>query len=116
MALSIRQKRVNGVEGYFGFIIGSQTVTPDLGIGNIDIWTKPLSTPNCSAFVFLNFGTSTPTKVSVKLSELGLQGRNGYKIYEVFSNIPFPKIYYLNSTFESNVNPSGVFFGKAIAL
>ncbi|ESN90306.1 hypothetical protein HELRODRAFT_165958 [Helobdella robusta] len=28
MALTIRE---NGVEGYFGFIIGSQTATPDLG-------------------------------------------------------------------------------------
>ena len=47
-------------------------------IGDVQIWTKPVMPSGSVAFAFLNTGTGgTPSKVSLKLSDLGLKGSYG---------------------------------------
>ena len=86
-----------------------------LQFGDIEYWTRPVLPTGSQAFVILNLGANVPQKVSVKLSDLGLNGAAGYNITEVFSEKSM-------GTFKPQdalivvVNPSGVFFGKAVSL
>ena len=83
--------------------------------GNIQIWTRPVMPTGSVAFVFLNTGNATPSKVSIKLSDLGLTGQAGYRVDEVFTGASLGKMT-SNSTISQNVNPTGVFFGRATYL
>ncbi len=63
------------------------------------IWTKRLLPSGSLAFAFLNIGTGgTPTKLSIKLSELGLKPGSEYfrrKKNEYVRNCPSVKITYV---------------------
>lgn len=80
------------------------------------MWTKPILPHGSYAFAFLNTGTGgTPQKVSIKLSDMGMTGANGYAVEEVFLGGNVEKLS-ANDTFSAMVNPTGVFFGKATAM
>lgn len=83
---------------------------------DIEIWTKPILPKGDLAFSIVNFGNKIPTKVTVKISDLGLNNPAGYYINEVFDGFQFPKKYLPTDLFTVKVNPSGVFFGKAKQL
>ena len=67
------------------------------------------------AFVILNLGENVPEKVSIKLSDLGLNNAAGYNVTEVFDD-KFVGIFKPDDALVVVVNPSGVFFGKAVSL
>jgi len=67
------------------------------------------------AFVILNLGSNVPQKVSAKLSDLGLNSASGYNVTEVFDD-KFIGTFKPNDSLTVVVNPSGVFFGKAVSL
>jgi len=79
--------------------------------GNIQVWTRPLSGGSL-AFALLNFGAADPTRVSIKLTDLGLSSSGGYHVNEVFDQQDMGK-FMPNATFTTYVNPSGIFLGKA---
>ena len=83
--------------------------------GNIEFWTRPILPAGSSAFAFLNMGTAVPKKVTAMLSHLGLNNASGYNVTEVFDG-KFIGILKPQSVISVMVNPSGVFFGKAVAL
>lgn len=85
-------------------------------IGQVHIWTRPITPEGSYAFVLLNLANDVPTKVTVKLvTHLLLGNSNGYNVTEVFENKPVGT-FKPESTLTVTVNPNGVFFGKAIAL
>lgn len=84
-------------------------------VGNIQVWTKPIRPTGSYAFAFLNSGTAVPTRFSVRLSDLGLTSANGYNVTEVFDNGQLGTMK-PSSTLTVSVNPTGVFFGKAIVV
>lgn len=83
--------------------------------GSIQIWTKPIEPTGSFAFVFHNEATATPTRYTTTLKKLGLTNEKGYNVTEVFDSVPLG-IYKSVDKLIVNVNPTGVFFGKAIAL
>ena len=67
-------------------------------------------------FAVVNSDTGgTPARVQVKLSDLALNHPAGYNITEVFDNKSLG-VFKFSDTFTFYVNPTGVFFGKAIPL
>jgi len=60
-------------------------------------------------------GTAVPKKVTIMLSHLGLDNASGYNVTEVFDG-KFIGVFKPQSVISVMVNPSGVFFGKALAL
>jgi len=67
------------------------------------------------AFVILNLGANVPQKVSVKLTDLGLNNAARYNVNEVFDD-KFIGTFKPDDSLTVVVNPSGVFFGKAVSL
>ena len=94
-------------------VIGCCATTQSLG--NVQIWTRPISPQGSWAFVLLNTGTAVPAKVSLKVSDLGLVNQSGYNITEVFDGIVIG-LKKPSDTLKLSVNPSGVFFAKATKL
>jgi len=86
-----------------------------LQIGNVEVWTKPILPSGSYAFALVNMGNATPTKVSVVLSDLGLQGISGYNVTEVFDG-KYLGLFKPSSKLEVDVNPTGVFFAQATAI
>ena len=84
-------------------------------MGDIQIWTKPITPVGSLAFGILNLGVAMPTRVTVMFSDLGLHGPNGYNVTEVFDN-KFIGIFKPMQKLTVTVNPSGVFFGKAVVI
>ena len=85
-------------------------------VGNIQIWTRPVLPEGSFAFAFLNTGTGgTPQKVSIAVKDLGFTKPSGYNITEVFSG-QFLAKRRPNDTFTAEINPTGIFFGKATLL
>ena len=83
--------------------------------GDKQVWVRPLS-KKAFAFALLNTGTSgMPTKMSIKLSDLGLTNPTGYNITEAFSG-KHQGTFKETDTFEHAVNPTGIFLGKAVPL
>jgi len=83
--------------------------------GEIEFWTRPINPKGSSAFAILNLGTATPSKVSFLLSDLGLVNVAGYNVTEVFDEVNLG-LFKPTSRMTLSVNPSGVFFGKAIVV
>jgi hypothetical protein len=83
--------------------------------GSIQIWTRPILPSGSWAFAFLNTGTAVPSDVSVLLSDLGFTDPAGYNVTEVFDNMKLGLLK-PNSLLKVSVNPTGVFFGKAVKL
>lgn len=81
----------------------------------MEIWTKPITPAGSFAFAFLNFGTATPTKMSVVLSDFGLHNLSGYNVTEVFDGIHMGLLK-PSDRLTVEVNPSGVFFAKAVIV
>lgn len=65
--------------------------------------------------MFFNPFTAVPKAFSIQLSDFGLQNPHGYNITEVFDSVPIG-FYKPTSKISVRVNPTGVFFGKAVAL
>lgn len=82
-------------------------------VGKIQIWTRPILPSGSWAFAFVNTGTSNPTAVSITLSDLGLKSSGGYTITEVFDDTKMGT-FKPSDNFKVYVNPTGVFFGKAV--
>ena len=83
--------------------------------GDIEIWTKHIKPNGSIAFALLNFATATPTEVSFLLSDLGLVNAAGYNVTEVFDGDNIG-VFKPTDRLTLSVNPSGVFFGKAVVL
>lgn len=83
--------------------------------GDIGIWTKPVLPMNSYAVAFQCSSTSTPEKLTIQLSAIGLNHAQGYNVTEVFDNTNLG-MFKPNSKFTASVNPSGVFFAKFTAL
>ena len=83
--------------------------------GNIEFWARPILPAGSHAFAVLNFGVATPKKVTLRLSHIGLSHAAGYNVTEVFDGT-YVGTFKPDSVFSFRVNPSGVFFGKAMAL
>ena len=87
-----------------------------LQLGNVQVWTRPLNPTGSVAVAFLNMGDGGgPSKVSVKLTDIGLTHAQGYSLVEVFDNKSLGKML-PNSTFTCAVNPTGVVFVRATRL
>jgi hypothetical protein len=63
----------------------------------------------------LNLGVQTPIIVKFVLSDLGLTSATGYNITEVFDG-KYMGLFKPSSQLTISVNPSGVFFGQAVAV
>jgi Alpha galactosidase A C-terminal beta sandwich domain len=83
--------------------------------GSIQIWTRPILPTGSWAFAFLNTGTAVPSSVSVLLSDLGFTDPAGYNVTEVFDGLSFGSLK-PDGLLKVSVNPTGVFFGKAVKL
>lgn len=84
--------------------------------GHVDIWTRPITPPGSFAFVFMNFATDSPVRVSILLSDLGMTNAGGYNISEVFDGT-YLGMFKPSSRLNVTVYPSGsVFFGKATVI
>jgi len=80
--------------------------------GSIQVWTKPLSDDGI-AFAILNMGKSRPSKVNIKLSDLGLKDKTSYRLTEVFDGVPVG-VFVSTSIFSTSVNPSGIYLVRAV--
>lgn len=68
------------------------------------------------AFALLNGGNDgTPSVVSIKLSDMGLNSSTGYNITEVFDGTVIGK-FLPKDTFTMSIFPTSVFFGKAVPI
>lgn len=68
------------------------------------------------AFALLNTGTDgAPTKISVTMQGLTLPNPSGYNVTEVFTG-KYQGLFKQQDSFSAMVNPTGVFFGKAVPL
>lgn len=83
--------------------------------GSIQIWTRPIQPDGSFAFVFHHEGTATPIRYTTTLQSLGLTSEKGYNVTEVFDSHSLG-IFKATDKLVVNVNPTGVFFGKAIPL
>jgi len=86
-----------------------------LQTGNIEYWTRPILPAGSRAFALLNLGTAVPRKVTFRLNHLGFDNTSGYNVTEVFDN-KYIGVFKPENALSVMVNPSGVFFGKAVAL
>jgi len=81
----------------------------------IQLWTKPIEPNGSWAFVVFNSALAMPSIVTVKLSDLGMLNPVGYNVTEVFDGVVLgtkkP-----SDELKVSVNPTGVFFGKAVVL
>jgi hypothetical protein len=85
-------------------------------LGDVEIWTRPVTPDGSYAFALLNLGDSVPTNVTVKLATgLLFTSGSGYNITEVFDG-HFVGVFKPSSSLSVMVNPNGVFFGKALML
>lgn len=83
--------------------------------GSIQIWTRPIQPDGSFAFVFHHEGTATPIRYTTTLKSLGFSNEKGYNVTEVFDSRSLG-IFKVTDKLVVNVNPTGVFFGKATAL
>ena len=85
-------------------------------MGNVDVWTRPISPAGSWAFAFVNHGSGGgPQIVKVALKSLGLTSTGGYNVTEAFDGRPYGKL--LPGGFvTAAVNPSGVFLAVAVRL
>jgi len=83
--------------------------------GDVELWTRPILPAGSQAFVVLNLGANVPQKVAVKLTDLGLNRAAQYNVTEVFDD-KFIGTFKPDDELTVVVNPSGVFFGKAVCL
>jgi len=86
-----------------------------LQTGDIEFWTRPILPAGSQAFALLNLGTATPQKVTLRFSHLGFSSASGYNVTEVFDD-KYIGVFKPQNVLSVMVNPSGVFFGKAVAL
>lgn len=84
-------------------------------IGNIQVWTKAIEPAGSLAFVFHHSGTAVPIRFSIGLSDLGLSSPQGYNVSEVFDS-KYMGVFKTTDRLRVDVNPTGVFFGKAVRL
>lgn len=84
-------------------------------IGNVELWRKPIVPSGSCAFALVNMGTAVLVKVSIVMSDLGLNNISGYNVTEVFDGT-YMGIYKPSSVLSVSVNPTGVFFAQAIAI
>ncbi len=85
-------------------------------VGNVQVWRRPVLPEGSYAIAFLNTGTDgAPSKVSVKLQDLGLNNAKGYSIAEVFDGDRMGD-FKPQDRLKIQVNPTGVFFVKATKL
>lgn len=85
-------------------------------IGQLEIWTKPILPLGNLAFAIVNFGDSTPTKITLTLSDLGISTDRSYNVFEVFSEKLVFRNLKRNDSFSTRINPSGVLFGKVVMM
>ncbi|ELU14039.1 hypothetical protein CAPTEDRAFT_154474 [Capitella teleta] len=84
--------------------------------GQVEVWTKPILPKGSFAFAFLNTASDgTPRTVSMKMADMGMTSANGYSVEEVFEGGRMMKLL-PNDTMTAQVNPTGVFFGKATVM
>lgn len=83
--------------------------------GSIQIWTRPVLPDGSVAFVFHNEATAVPIRYTTTLKNLGLTNEKGYNVTEVFHSM-YVGMYRPTDKLVVDVNPTGVFFGKATAL
>jgi hypothetical protein len=83
--------------------------------GDIEVWRKPIMPLDSFAFAILNFGIATPSSVTVSFVDIGLNSASGYNVTEVFDN-KYIGVFKSSQQLTVSVNPSGVFFAKAIAI
>ena len=84
-------------------------------MGQVQIWMKPVKPKGSFALALIYTNISGgPSKVSVKLMDLGMHTASSYNFTEVFEgrHIGVYKPWY---TFNAEVNPTGVLFIKATA-
>ena len=97
----------------------NQSVTPQIHLfqrGQLYIWKKPIQPTGSYALAFMYINVSGgPTKVSVKVQELGLIGAAAYNFTNVFTGeyLGTVKPWY---TYNCEVNPVGTLFIHALAL
>lgn len=84
-------------------------------IGSIQVWTKVIEPNGSLAFVVHHSGTAVPVRFSIGLTRLGLSSQKAYNITEVFDG-GYIGTFKATDTLTVNVNPTGVFFGKAVPL
>lgn len=84
-------------------------------LGRMEVWTRPIAPRGSWAFVLYNSGDSVPSTVTIKLSDLGMLDPAGYNVTEVFDGKPLG-LAKPGSALRIVVNPTGVFFGKAVPL
>ena len=95
--IAINQDRLGAMGGKFNCV------------NNIDMWSKALD-KDMTAFAFVNTNDQgMPTKLNVKLVDLGLTRYPAYNLYETFSGALIGK-YANTESFEVTVNPSGSVF------
>jgi len=82
-------------------------------LGQIQLWTRPIEPNGSWAFVAFNSAGGVPSVVTVKLSDLGMQNPAGYDVTEVFDGVDIG-IKKPSDELKVSVNPTGVFFGKAV--
>jgi hypothetical protein len=83
--------------------------------GDIEVWRKPITPSDSFAFAILNFGIATPSSVTVSFADIGLNSAGGYNVTEVFDN-KYIGVFKSSQQLTVSVNPSGVFFAKAVAI
>ena len=81
----------------------------------MQLWTKPIEPNGSIAFVIFNSAGAMPSTVSVQLSDLGLHNSPGYNVTEVFDGVHIG-IKKPADVLKISVNPTGVFFAKAIVI
>jgi len=79
------------------------------------LWTKPIAPNGSWAFVVFNSALAMPSRVTVKLSDLGMHSPAGYHVSEVFDGVSLG-VMKPSDVLNVSVNPTGVFFGKAVVL
>jgi len=84
-------------------------------LGQIQFWTRPIEPDGSWAFVVFNSAGAMPSRVTAKLSHLGMQNPAGYNVTEVFDGVSLG-VMNPDDVLKVSVNPTGVFFGKAIVL
>lgn len=70
---------------------------------------------NSAAFAVLYMGVGVPSRVTLIFGNMGLDNASGYNVTEVFDN-KYIGIFKPSDKLTVSVNPSGVFFGKAVAI
>jgi len=79
------------------------------------LWTRPIEPNGSWAFVVFNEAGAVPSRVTVKLSHLGMHNPAGYNVTEVFDELQIG-IKKPTDVLNVSVHPTGVFFATAIVL